>query len=194
MDKRQGEEWIFGDGLIDYLTQATADYETLPKEPFFGSVQGGDEAVDWAIQWLPEGGETTGESYVNLIPTPLGGTHVSGLRTGLLDALRDFCEIRNLLPRGLKLTSDDVWDKCSYVISSKLLDPQFSGQTKERLSSRQCAAFVSGIIKDSFGHWLNQHTDEAELIAELCIRNEQGRLKTSKKVSRNKITAGPDLP
>ena len=193
-DKSQSEEWCFEDGLIDYLTQATADYETLPKEPFFGSVQGGDEAVDWAIQWLPEGGETTGESYVNLIPTPLGGTHVSGLRTGLLDALREFCEFRNLLPRGLKLTSDDIWDKCSYVISSKLLDPQFSGQTKERLSSRQCAAFVSGIIKDSFSLWLNQHTDEAELIAELCISNAQVRLKASKQVARKKITSGPALP
>ena len=193
-EKSQSEEWIFEDGLIDYLTQATADYETLPKEPFFGSVQGGDEAVDWAIQWLPEGGETTGESYVNLIPTPLGGTHVSGLRTGLLDALREFCEFRNLLPRGLKLTSDDIWDKCSYVISSKLLDPQFSGQTKERLSSRQCAAFVSGIIKDSFSLWLNQHTDEAELIAELCISNAQVRLKASKQVARKKITSGPALP
>jgi len=190
-DKSQSEEWCFEDGLIDYLTQATADYETLPKEPFFGSVQGGDEAVDWAIQWLPEGGETTGESYVNLIPTPLGGTHVSGLRTGLLDALREFCEFRNLLPRGLKLTSDDIWDKCSYVISSKLLDPQFSGQTKERLSSRQCAAFVSGIIKDSFSLWLNQHTDEAELIAELCISNAQVRMKASKQVARKKITSGP---
>ena len=190
-ENSQSEDWCFEDGLIDYLTQATADYETLPKEPFFGSVQGGDEAVDWAIQWLPEGGEMTGESYVNLIPTPLGGTHVSGLRTGLLDALREFCEFRNLLPRGLKLTSDDIWDKCSYVISSKLLDPQFSGQTKERLSSRQCAAFVSGIIKDSFSLWLNQHTDEAELIAELCISNAQVRLKASKQVARKKITSGP---
>ena len=193
-EKSQSEEWCFEDGLIDYLTQATADYETLPKEPFSGSVQGGDEAVDWAIQWLPEGGEMTGESYVNLIPTPLGGTHVSGLRTGLLDALREFCEFRNLLPRGLKLTSDDIWDKCSYVISSKLLDPQFSGQTKERLSSRQCAAFVSGIIKDSFSLWLNQHTDDAELIAELCISNAQVRLKASKQVARKKITSGPALP
>lgn len=193
-DKSQSEEWCYEDGLIDYLTQATADYETLPKEPFFGSVKGGDEAVDWAIQWLPEGGETTGESYVNLIPTPLGGTHVSGLRTGLLDALREFCEFRNLLPRGLKLTGDDVWDKCSYVLSSKLLDPQFSGQTKERLSSRQCAVFVAGVIKDSFSLWLNQHTDEAELIAELCISNAQVRLKASKQVARKKITSGPALP
>lgn len=193
-EKSQSEEWCFKDGLIDYLTQATEDYETLPKEPFFGSVQGNDEAVDWAIQWLPEGGEITGESYVNLIPTPLGGTHVTGLRTGLLDSLREFCEFRNLLPRGLKLTSDDVWDKCCYVLSSKLLDPQFSGQTKERLSSRQCAVFVAGVVKDSFSLWLNQHTDEAEAIAELCISNAQVRLKASKQVARKKITSGPALP
>ena len=193
-EKSQSEEWCFEDGLIDYLTQATEDYETLPKEPFFGSVQGNDEAVDWAIQWLPEGGEITGESYVNLIPTPLGGTHVTGLRTGLLDSLREFCEFRNLLPRGLKLTSDDVWDKCCYVLSSKLLDPQFSGQTKERLSSRQCAVFVAGVVKDSFSLWLNQHTDEAEAIAELSISNAQVRLKASKQVARKKITSGPALP
>ena len=193
-EKAQSEEWCFEDGLLDYLLQSTADYETLPQEPFAGSIQGNDEAVDWAVQWLPEGGEMTGESYVNLIPTPLGGTHVSGLRTGLLDALREFCEFRNLLPRGLKLAPDDVWEKCCYVLSSKLLDPQFSGQTKERLSSRQCAVFVAGVVKDSFSLWLNQHTDEAELIAELCINNAQSRLKASKKVARKKITAGPALP
>ena len=194
VENAQSEEWCFEDGLLDYLLQSTAEYETLPREPFFGSVQGNDEAVDWAVQWLPEGGEVTGESYVNLIPTPLGGTHVSGLRTGLLDALREFCEFRNLLPRGLKLTPDDVWDKCCYVLSSKLLEPQFSGQTKERLSSRQCAVFVAGVVKDSFGFWLNQHKDEAELIAELCINNAQSRLKASKKVARKKITSGPALP
>lgn len=193
-DKAQSEEWCFEDGLLDYLTQSTSEYETLPKEPFYGSIQGNDEAVDWAVQWLPEGGDVTGESYVNLIPTPLGGTHVSGLRTGLLDALREFCDFRNLLPRGLKLTGDDVWDKCCYVLSSKLLDPQFSGQTKERLSSRQCAVFVAGVVKDAFGLWLNQHTDEAEAIAELCISNAQVRLKASKKVARKKITSGPALP
>ena len=193
-EKAQSEEWYFEDGFIDYLTQATGVYETLPKQPFYGSVQGNDEAVDWAIQWLPEGGETTGESYVNLIPTPLGGTHVSGLRTGLLEALREFCEFRNLLPRGLKLTSDDICDKCCYVLSSKLLDPQFSGQTKERLSSRQCAVFVAGVVKDAFSLWLNQHTDEAELIADLCINNAQVRLKASKQVARKKITSGPALP
>jgi topoisomerase-4 subunit B len=192
--KAQSEEWYYEDGLVDYLTQATSGFETLPQQPFTGSVQGNDEAVDWAIQWLPEGGEVTGESYVNLIPTPQGGTHVSGLRTGLLDALREFCEFRNLMPRGLKLTAEDVWEKCSYVLSSKLVDPQFSGQTKERLSSRQCAVFVAGVVKDAFSLWLNQHTAEAEAIAELCISNAQSRLKASKKVARKKITSGPALP
>ena len=190
----QSEEWCFEDGLTDYLTQATQEFETLPVVPFVGSVQGNDEAVDWAIQWLPEGGEVTAESYVNLIPTPLGGTHVSGLRTGLTDALREFCEFRNLLPRGLKISPDDVWENCCYVLSSKLLDPQFSGQTKERLSSRQCTVFVGGVVKDEFSLWLNQHTAEAEAIAELCINNAQRRLKARKKVARKKITSGPALP
>ena len=193
-DKSQSEEWCFQDGLTDYLLQSTSEYLTLPAEPFVGAVSGNGEAADWAVQWLPEGGEIIGESYVNLIPTPLGGTHVNGLRTGLLDALREFCEFRNLLPRGLKLTPDDVWDKCCYVLSSKVIEPQFSGQTKERLSSRQCAVFVAGVIKDAFSLWLNQHTDEAEAIAELCINNAQSRLKDSKKVARKKITSGPALP
>ena len=192
--KAQSEEWCYEDGLTDYLTQATAEFKTVPIEPFIGSVQGNDEAVEWAIQWLPDGGDILGESYVNLIPTPLGGTHVSGLRTGLLESLREFCEFRNLLPRGLKVSADDVWENCSYVLSSKLLDPQFSGQTKERLSSRQCTVFVAGVVKDSFSLWLNQHTAEAEAIAELCINNAQSRLKASKKVARKKVTSGPALP
>ncbi|MEX2470252.1 MAG: DNA topoisomerase IV subunit B [Pseudohongiellaceae bacterium] len=193
-DKAQSEEWFYEDGLTDYLTQATTGFETLPAVPFTGSVQGNDEAVEWAVQWLPEGGEILAESYVNLIPTPLGGTHVTGLRTGLLDALREFCEFRNLLPRGLKLSSEDIFEKCSYVLSSKLADPQFSGQTKERLSSRQCAVFIAGVVKDAFSLWLNQHTDEAETIAELCIHNAQDRLRASRKVARKKITSGPALP
>ncbi|MCY4263385.1 MAG: DNA topoisomerase IV subunit B [Gammaproteobacteria bacterium] len=193
-DRSHSEEWCYEDGLTDYLTQAISAWETLPDQPFVGSVQGNEEAVDWAIQWLPEGGDGLGESYVNLIPTPQGGTHVSGLRTGLLEALREFCEFRNLMPRGLKLAADDVWDKCSYVLSSKLVDPQFSGQTKERLSSRQCAVFVAGVVKDAFSLWLNQHTAEAEAIAELCISNAQSRLKASRKVARKKVTSGPALP
>ncbi|PDH34837.1 MAG: DNA topoisomerase IV subunit B [OM182 bacterium MED-G28] len=193
-EKAQSEEWYFEDGLVDYLIQATEEFETLPSEPFVGSVQGNDEAVDWAIQWLFEGSEVVSESYVNLIPTPLGGTHVSGLRTGLTESLREFCEFRNLIPRGIKISADDVWENCSYVLSSKLIDPQFSGQTKERLSSRQCSVFVAGVVKDSFSLWLNQHTAEAEAIAELCINNAQKRLKASKKVARKKITSGPALP
>ncbi len=193
-DKSQSEEWLFEDGLTDYLTQSTRDWPVLPEQPFVGSMQGNAEAVDWAVQWLPEGGEITAESYVNLIPTALGGTHVNGLRTGLLDALREFCEFRNLLPRGIKLTPEDVWDRCCFVLSAKIVEPQFSGQTKERLSSRQCAVFISGVVKDSFSLWLNQHTAEAELLAELCINNAQSRLKASKKVERKKVTAGPALP
>ena len=194
VDKSQSEEWIFEDGLTDYLTQSTRGWLAIPIEPFVGSMQGNAEAVDWAVQWLPEGGEIVAESYVNLIPTALGGTHVNGLRTGLLDALREFCEFRNLLPRGIKLTPEDVWDRCCFVLSAKIVEPQFSGQTKERLSSRQCAVFISGVVKDSFSLWLNQHTADAELIAELCINNAQSRLKASKKVERKKITSGPALP
>ena len=190
----ESEEWLYEDGLVDYLSGMTRDWPVLPAEPFEGSFSGSNEAVDWAVQWLPEGGELTTESYVNLIPTSQGGTHVNGLRTGLLEAMREFCEIRSLLPRGIKLSADDIWDRCCYVLSSKLSDPQFSGQTKERLSSREAAAFVSGVAKDSFSLWLNQHTEEAELLAELCIDSAQKRFRSAKKVARKKVTSGPALP
>lgn len=193
-EKNETDEWYYEDGLRDYLHSATSVYATLPAEPFTGSFSSEDEAVDWAVQWLPEGGEGVQESYVNLIPTIQGGTHVNGLRQGLLDALRDFCEYRNLLPRGVKLSPEDVWDKCHYVLSFKMRDPQFSGQTKERLSSRQASAFVSGVVKDAFSLWLNQHTDLAEQIAELAINNAQSRLKQAKKVARKRVTQGPALP
>ena len=192
--KQESEEWYYEDGLTDYLADATIDFPVIPEEPFVGSFAGSNEAVDWAVQWLPEGGEGVTESYVNLIPTPQGGTHVNGLRTGLLDAMRDFCELRNLLPRGVKLTPDDIWDRCAFVLSSKLEDPQFSGQTKERLSSREAAAFVSGVAKDAFSLWLNQHTEEAEKLAELCISNAQSRLRSARKVERKRVSAGPALP
>ncbi len=188
------EEWYYEDGLTDYLLSSTRGWETLPQEPFVGSFSSHNEAVDWAVQWLPEGGEPTTESYVNLIPTAQGGTHVNGLRTGLLEAMREFCEFRNLLPRGVKLTPEDIWDRCCYVLSSKLEDPQFSGQTKERLSSREAAPFVSGVAKDAFSLWLNQHTGEAEKLAELCISNAQTRMRKAKKVVRKKVTSGPALP
>jgi len=192
--KGESDEWFYEDGLRDYLMGATADELCVPEEPFTGSFATANAGVEWAITWLPDGGELITESYVNLIPTSQGGTHVNGLRTGLLEALRDFCELRSLLPRGVKLTADDIWERCAYVLSSKLSDPQFSGQTKERLSSREAAAFVSGVAKDAFSLWLNQHTEEAEKLAEMCINNAQSRLRTAKKVTRKKVTAGPALP
>jgi topoisomerase-4 subunit B len=187
-------EWYYEDGLKDYIADALHGWEVLPVEPFIGTFSAENEAVDWAVQWLPDGGEVVQESYVNLIPTPQGGTHVNGLRTGLLEAMREFCEFRNLLPRGVKLTPDDIWDRCSFVLSSKMADPQFSGQTKDRLSSREVAAFISGVVKDAFSLWLNQHTEEAEKLAELCILHAQRRMRASKKVVRKKITQGPALP
>jgi topoisomerase-4 subunit B len=195
-DETGGEslQWYFEDGITDYLKESTAGYETLPEQPFVGSFAGGNEAVDWAVQWLKEGGEVTAESYVNLILTTQGGTHVNGLRTGLLEAVREYCEFRNILPRGIKLAPDDIWDKCAYVLSAKMTDPQFSGQTKERLTSRESAAFISGVAKDAFGLWLNQHTEEAGQLAELFISNAQTRLRKSKKVARKKVTTGPALP
>ena len=190
----ESEEWYYEDGLQDYLSGALQGWDLLPAVPFIGTYAAANEAADWAVQWMPDGGELVQESYVNLIQTPQGGTHVNGLRTGLLEAMREFCEFRNLLPRGVKLTPDDIWDRCSFVLSSKLEDPQFSGQTKDRLSSRQAAAFVSGVVKDSFSLWLNQHTEEAEKLAELCIFSAQSRMRASKKVVRKKITQGPALP
>lgn len=191
---KETEEWYYEDGLKDYLMDATKGWELLPLEPFTGSFAGKGEGVDWAVQWLPEGGEVTQESYVNLIPTAQGGTHVNGLRTGLLDAMREYCEFRSLLPRGVKLAPDDIWTSCCFVLSSKLGDPQFSGQTKERLSSREAAAFVSGVAKDAFSLWLNQHTEDGDKLADFCINNAQKRVRSSKKVARKKITQGPALP
>lgn len=188
------EEWCYEDGLRAYLEDEIGVSERLPEAPFMGSLAGEREAVDWAVVWLPEGGEAVTESYVNLIPTAQGGTHVNGLRTGLTEALREFCEFRNLLPRGLKLAPEDVWDSVSYILSVKLADPQFSGQTKERLSSRECAAFVSGVVRDAFSLWLNQHTEMGERIAELAIGNAQRRSRAGRKVVRKKVTQGPALP
>ena len=191
---KEKDEWFYEDGLKDYLLSKTDGYETLPQEPFVGKFTSSNEAVDWAVQWFTEGGELTQESYVNLIPTAQGGTHVNGLRTGLLEAMREYCEFRNLVPRGVKLGAEDIWDKCNFILSAKLEDPQFSGQTKERLSSRECTAFISGVAKDAFSLWLNQHTEEADKLAEMTISNAQSRLRKAKKVVRKKVTAGPALP
>ena len=191
---REKESWEYSGGLNEYLIEEIGNGIWLPEDPFEGSLTGNKEAVDWSLVWLSEGGQEIAESYVNLVPTTQGGTHVNGLRSGLTEALREFCENRNLLPRGLRLAPEDVWDKVSYVLSAKLEDPQFSGQTKERLSSRECAAFVSGVVKDTFAQWLNQHPDTGDSIAQIAISSAQSRLKASKKVVRKKITSGPALP
>ena len=188
------ESWYFENGLPQYLLDRVGAQDCIPEEPFIGSLAGQQEAVDWAVLWTPEGGEPVTESYVNLVPTAQGGTHVNGLRTGLTEAVREFCEFRNLLPRGIKIAPEDVWERCHYVLSLKMLDPQFSGQTKERLSSRECAAFVAGVAKDAFSLWLNQHPTIGERIAELVIESAQKRLKASRQVTRKKITSGPALP
>jgi len=196
LEEKSGEKqtWFYEGGLQDYLGENLFDKETMPLEPFTESMAGQNEAVDWSVTWLVESGELVTESYVNLIPTAQGGTHVNGLRTGLTDALREFCEFRSLVPRGVKISPEDVWDRVCYVLSVKLQEPQFSGQTKERLSSRECATFVSGVVKDSFSLWLNQHTDAGEAIAMLAIENAQKRLRAGRKVVRKKVTSGPALP
>ncbi|HRZ22903.1 MAG TPA: DNA topoisomerase IV subunit B [Candidatus Contendobacter sp.] len=195
-DEATGEQiaWHYEDGFTDYLKEALGRTPLLPDPPFVGHVGGEREAADWALTWLPEGGEPIAESYVNLIPTPLGGTHVNGLRGGLTDAVREFCEFRNLTPRGLRIAPEDVWDGCCYVLSVKMQDPQFSGQTKERLSSRECAVFVAGVVKDTLSLWLNQHPEMGERIAQLALANAQKRLRASRKVVRKQVTSGPALP
>lgn len=188
------DEWYFEDGIVDYLLQAIQTKIYLPDPVFQGNIDASHEAVSWALTWLPEGGEFITESYVNLIPTVQGGTHVNGLRQGLLEALREFCAFHNLLPRGVQLTAEDALENCSFILSVKMQDPQFAGQTKERLNSRQCAVFVLGVVKDAFSLWLNQHVPQGERIATLAIERAQKRLSKAKQVARKRITQGPALP
>ena len=187
-------EWHYEDGVGTYLSSMLAGVELLPAEPFTGSMQGNNEQVDWAVHWLPEPGELITESYVNLVPTTQGGTHVNGLRQGLLEAFREFCDSRNLLPRGVKLSAEDVWERCAYLLSVKMNNPQFLGQTKERLASRECSTFVSGVVRDALSQWLHQHVETGERIAELAIRHAQSRLKAGKSIVRKKVSGGPALP
>jgi len=196
LEESTGEEtiWYYEDGLADYLSTALAEVERLPDPVFTGDFSAPHEAVEWAVTWLPDGGETVQESYVNLIPTLQGGTHVNGLRTGLTEALREFCEFRSLMPRGMRIAPEDVWERVAYVLSIKVEEPQFSGQTKERLSSRECATFVSGVVKDAFSLWLNEHTTEAERLVEMVIASAQRRLRAARKVTRKRVTQGPALP
>ncbi len=187
-------EWHYVDGLADYLDQNLGQLPRIPEKPFTRSLNGESESVSWALAWLKEGGETIAESYVNLIPTPQGGTHVNGLRSGLSAALKEFCDFRSLLPRGIKLSPEDSWSSLNYIISLKTPEPQFSGQTKERLTSRESASFVSGVVKDAFSLWLNEHPAIGEEIAKIAIANAQKRLRAAKKIERKKITSGPALP
>jgi topoisomerase-4 subunit B len=188
-------EWCYQNGLQEYLLDRIGDVEIFPQQPFMANMAASNEAVEWGIVWTPDSlPETIAESYVNLVPTAQGGTHVNGLRAGLTEAIREFCDFRNLLPRGVKIAPEDVWESCHFVLSVKLEDPQFSGQTKERLSSRECVTFVSGVAKDSFSLWLNQHPQEGEKIAEIILTSAQKRLKAGKKIVRKKITSGPALP
>ena len=191
---RDKETWQYDDGLRTYLTDSLEGAELLPAEPFSGSLEGNHEAVDWAVHWRADEGDLVTESYVNLVPTLQGGTHVSGLRHALLEALREFCDLRNLLPRGVKLAADDVWERCCFLLSVKLEEPQFSGQTKERLSSRASSTFVSGVVRDAFSIWLHQHVEMGERIAEIAIERAQNRLRANKRVVRKKISGGPALP
>lgn len=187
--------WQYQDGLRDYFCTSLGEAEMAPAEPFAGEHKDDDGEVEWVVAWrINDGGDSVTESYVNLIPTPQGGTHLSGFRTGLTEAIREFCEFRDLLPRGVKLTPEDVWSTCAYVLSVRITEPQFSGQAKERLSSRQAGPFVQAAVKDAFSLWLNQHIDEAEKIARIAIDNAQGRLRAGKRVKRKKITGGPALP
>jgi topoisomerase-4 subunit B len=194
-DQASGEviEWHYEDGLRDYLRSELDGAEAFPAELFVHHMARDIEGLEVALAWLPEG-ELVQESYVNLIPTAQGGTHVNGLRTGLTTAIREFCDIRNLLPRGVKLAPEDVWERLAFVLSVKLQDPQFAGQTKERLSSRQTAGMVENVIQDAFSLWLNQHVELGERIALLAIERASARLKAAKQVVRKKITQGPALP
>ena len=195
-DEKSGEvdTWSYENGLIDYLQQEVGDVFSVPDRPYMGIFSAEHQAVEWALTWLPEGGDLVTESYVNLIPTAQGGTHVNGLRTGLMEALREYCEFRSLVPRGIKLSPEDLWERCAYVLSVKLEDPQFSGQTKERLSSRECAVFVSGIVRDAFSLYLNSNTAIGDQLSEIAIASAQRRLKSRKQVARKKVTQGPALP
>ncbi|MBL4673870.1 MAG: hypothetical protein JKX81_16540, partial [Arenicella sp.] len=186
--------WYYEDGLKAYLLGALGDNERLPQEGFQGSEGGDGEHVDWIVAWSAETVELITESYVNLIPTAQGGTHVNGLRIGLTEAIREFCDFRNLLPKGVKLSPDDVWAQCQYVLSVRMHEPQFSGQTKERLSSREISQFIATKVKDAFALWLNQNLDVGESIAMVAIENAQSRLRSAKKITRKKITSGPALP
>jgi topoisomerase-4 subunit B len=196
LDEASGEEntWTYEKGLDEYLTESLKNQETLFDKPFTGECRTDDFQASWAVNWMIEPGHTLEESYVNLIPTRLGGTHVNGFRSGLLESLREFCKFRNLLPKGLFLAPEDIWNTVGYVLSVKLSEAQFSGQTKERLSSRHCAGLVNLQVRDAFSLWLNQHVDRGEALAELVMDQARARVRKSRKVIRKPAANGGVMP
>ena len=196
-DEKKNERirWIFDEGLSDYLDEFSGCNEKLLDETIILSKTSDDQALDVAVNWTEEASNNLlKETYVNLIPTALGGSHLNGFKSGLLEAIKEFCDYRNLIPKGIKINSDDILANCIFVISSKLKNPQFAGQTKERLDSKDHMSFVSSSTKDSLSIWLNQHTEEGEKIADLAIAAAQKRIKSSTKVDRKKTFKGPALP
>ena len=188
------DEWFFAGDLGAYLVDELGKSERLPNEPITGKREQDQDTVEYAICWSPAAENPIAESYVNLIPTADGGTHVNGLRSGTAAAVREFCEFRNLLPRGVKLTPEDVWDGVRYVLSIKIREPQFAGQTKERLASRDAAQLVDSFAKDAISLWLAQHPAAGERIAQYAIENAQARMKAAQKVQRKRVSGGPALP
>ena len=193
-NKKNDESWEYEDGLLDYLVTQLGSSALVPDPPHVGHVMQKEQQVDWALTWFSEGSDRFEESYVNLIPTTQGGSHVSGFRTGLTEAIREFCEFRSLVPRGVKIAPEDVWQKCAYVLSLRMKDPQFSGQTKDRLSSRDAASVTDAVVKDQFSLWLNQNSEKGEQIANLAIESAQLRMRSARQVERKKATTGPTLP
>ena len=196
-DEKKNEriKWVFDEGLSDYLDEFSGCNEKLLDETIILSKTSDDQALDVAVNWTEEASNNLlKETYVNLIPTALGGSHLNGFKSGLLEAIKEFCDYRNLIPKGIKINSDDILANCIFVISSKLKNPQFAGQTKERLDSKDHMSFVSSSTKDSLSIWLNQHTEEGEKIADLAIAAAQKRIKSSTKVDRKKTFKGPALP
>ncbi|NNF17508.1 MAG: DNA topoisomerase IV subunit B [Gammaproteobacteria bacterium] len=196
VNEKTGEKktWKYAGGLQDYLAEGLGKCQRIPQSLFAGDVAHEGETAEWALGWREDDGDLVCESYVNLIPTNQGGTHVNGLRTGLTEAVREYCEFRSLTPRGVRISPEDVWDRLCFVLSVKVREPQFTGQTKDRLSSRECAGFVSTVIKDAFGLWLSQHVETGDQLAGVIIARAQRRIQASKKVVRKKITTGPALP
>ena len=189
------EKWYFEDGLKSYLVESAEGSELVLEESITCSKQGDVQELEFAINWSQRPPKNKlDETYVNLIPTVQGGSHLNGFKSGLLDSIKEFCDYRNLLPKGLKINADDVINNAIFIVSSKLQNPQFAGQTKERLDSKDHMSFVSNTTKDTFSIWLNTHTEEGEKIAELAIISAQTRAKVSNIVERKKTFKGPALP